>query len=193
MYVSVCVCVCVCEWVCFCVYVSVSVCVCECVCLCLCMCVCVCLRVCVCVCVCMYVCVCVRVCVCVSAHACVCVCAGLCGVRIMSVLPFSILDVLSAHLSLTAEKACSDPLCHTRTRPSQPQSVPHWATAEWWVGLQPNTEVLDQPPSPPLPFTSAYQVKVSRSVRFAIKEPRSDYLRPKSCYFGHIEFFYNNV
>ena len=64
---------------------------------------------------------------------------------------FSILNVPSAHLSLTAEKACTDPLCHTRARPPHPPSVPHGATAEWWVGLQPNTEVLNQPPSPPLP------------------------------------------
>ena len=51
----------------------------------------------------------------------------------------------------TAEKACSDPLCHTR-RPPHPPIVPHGAAAEWWVGLQPNTEVLDQPPPPPLPL-----------------------------------------
>ena len=112
----------------------------------------VCVYVCVCVCVRVYLCV----CLCVSAHTCVCVCAGLCGVRIMSILPFSILNVPSAHLSLTAEKACSDSLCHTRARPPHPPSVPHRATAEWWVGLQPNTEVLDQPPSPPLPFTSGH-------------------------------------
>ena len=69
------------------------------------------------------------VCVCVYVRTCARVCAGLCGVHIMSVHPFSIVDE-SAHLSLTAEKACSDPLCHTRARPPHPPSVPHGATAE---------------------------------------------------------------
>ena len=55
---------------------------------CVCVFMCTCANVCVYVYMCSCMCLCVTVCVCV----CVCACAGLCGVRIMSVLPFSILD-----------------------------------------------------------------------------------------------------
>ena len=40
---------------------------------------------------------CVYVCNCVCVRVYVCACAGLCGVRIMSVLPFSILDENPLH------------------------------------------------------------------------------------------------